>query len=357
MGSTNEGSSSGRSRRGLALALASLALAAGGSLVFVDGDPGDEQAAVPETQAPPVTVPVDAAPAPLVEPAPDADEPVARVARLLGPSVVQVETDLGQGSGVVYADGLIMTNHHVIAGTSQVQVRLADGRVIPAELVGSDQRIDIAVLRVGAVDDLPPATLALDDELAVGQLVVAIGSPFQLQQTVTSGVVSALNRPVPNDVGNANAMIQTDTAINPGNSGGALADRDGRVVGINTSGRTDGSSNSNIGIGFAVPIHTALATADRLVAGSSMNPGLLGISAAAEESSTEVGVLIGEVTPNSPAANAGIQPGDRIVAIDGVSVPSSDVLGAMVQSHFVGESIELTVRSDGAEKTVTIVLG
>lgn len=310
-------------------------------------DSRDAAAVAPPTPVAPLGEPAVSAPA----------EPVAEVAALLGPSVVQVETNLGQGSGVVYADGFVMTNHHVVAGTSEVQVRLADGRLLPAELVGSDQRIDIAVLRIGPVVDLPVAQLAPAGSLQVGHMVVAIGSPFQLQQTVTSGVVSALNRPVPNDVGTANAMIQTDTAINPGNSGGALADRQGRVVGINTSGRTDGESNSNIGIGFAVPIQTALETADRLVAGASMQPGVLGIAPDPSPSSTDVGVLVAEVTAESPAQLAGIEVGDRIVSIDGLAVPSADTLGAIIQSRFEGETIELVVSSGGVERSVSVALG
>lgn len=285
----------------------------------------------------------------------EVDEPVGFVAQRLGPSVVQVETDQGQGSGVVFRDGLILTNNHVIAGTSGVQVRLADGRVVAAELVGSDERIDIAVLRVGDVPNLPVAELALDGDLDVGHLVVAIGSPFQLQQTVTSGVVSAINRPVPNGVLGSNAMIQTDTAINPGNSGGALADRQGRVVGINTSGRTDGASNSNIGIGFAVPIETAVATADRLLAGESMSPGVLGISPNGADSSA-IGVLIDRVEPGSAAERAGLVAGDRVISIDGLPVPSADVLAAIVQNHFGGDAVVVIVDRDGSTELLDVVL-
>lgn len=335
-------------------AVVALGAIGGGALFFENrSNPVTSATAVPapplEFNAPLMTIP----PAPV---SPTVTEPVAEVARVLGPSVVQVETDQGQGSGVVFREGLILTNNHVIDGTSQVQVRLADGRVVAAELVGRDARIDIAVLRVGEVDDLPVAELALDGELGVGHLVVAIGSPFQLQQTVTAGVVSAINRPVPNDVAGANAMIQTDTAINPGNSGGALADRLGRVVGINTSGRTDGNSNSNIGIGFAVPIETAVATADRLLAGESMAPGVLGVSPGAGESSTSVGVLLGEVSEGGAAAAAGLEPGDRIVSIDGVAVPSAEVLVAIVQNHFAGDELELEVDRAGEDLLLSVIL-
>ncbi len=278
--------------------------------------------------------------------------PAAIVAQTLGPSVVQIETNLGLGSGVVYADGMILTNDHVISGASQIQVRSDDGRAFVAELVGSDPRNDIAVLSVGADAALPVATLA-DGDLQVGQTAIAIGSPFQLQQTVTAGIVSALDRPVPNDVGGFDAMIQTDTAINPGNSGGALADRDGRVIGINTSIRTDGTSNGNVGIGFAVPISTALDVANRIVSGEPLEPGVLGISGGGADD--EVGVLVNEVTPGSGASHAGIQVGDRILTIDGAPVSSFAELAGLVQSSFSGDAVELVVLRGSASDPLSVV--
>ena len=182
-----------------------------------------------------------------------AEAPASLVARVLGPSVVQIRTDFGLGSGVIYRDGYILTNNHVVEDAELLSVRLSTGETFDAELVGSDASKDLAVLSVGE-RDLPVADLALDSKVQVGQVAVAIGSPFDLQQTVTAGIVSAVNRPVPSRTPRVYvAMIQTDAPINPGNSGGALANRNGELVGINASIRTDGTSNSNVGIGFAVP--------------------------------------------------------------------------------------------------------
>ncbi len=280
-------------------------------------------------------------------------EPAAAVARMLGPSVVQVETDLGQGSGVVYDDGLLLTNHHVIQGASQVRIRTAAGRVVDVEVLGSDPRNDIAVL-AAADSALPAAAIGSSAELEVGQLTVAIGSPFQLQQTVTAGIVSSINRPVPNLAGGISAMIQTDAPINPGNSGGALANRNGELVGINTSIRTDGTSNSNVGIGFAVPIDTAIEVADRIVAGDSLEPGVLGVTGDGQDGN--VGVLIAEVVPGSGAAAAGVQPGDRVLTVDEAPVTNIGELVGLIQSHFSGDTVELEIQRGDMTLTVEATL-
>ncbi|MET0693974.1 MAG: trypsin-like peptidase domain-containing protein [Propionibacteriaceae bacterium] len=178
------------------------------------------------------------------------------------PSVVQVRTDQGSGSGVVMDDrGHVLTNHHVVAGASRVSLVLSTGDRVTADVIGSDRDNDIAVLRVRN-GDLPAATLGVSADLRIGQSVIAVGSPLGLTGTVTSGVVSALDRR-----GTAEAMIQTDASINPGNSGGPLVDLEGRVVGINTSIATlGGRSSGNIGIGFAVPIDRAADVAQGILA-------------------------------------------------------------------------------------------
>ncbi len=280
-------------------------------------------------------------------------EPVADVAKILGPSVVQVETNLGQGSGVVFDEGLLLTNHHVVADSSAVRVRTSDGRVIEAEVLGSDPRNDIAVLAVegGA---LTVATIGSSADIEVGELTVAIGSPFQLQQTVTSGIVSSLNRPVPNLGGSVSAMIQTDAPINPGNSGGALANRNGELIGINTSIRTDGLSNTNLGIGFAVPIDTAVAVAERIVAGDSLEPGVLGVEGRRQDDG--LGVPIAQVTPDSGADAAGVLAGDRVLTIDGAPVTDIVELTGLVQSKFDGDQVELEIDRNGERLTVTATL-
>ncbi len=290
-----------------------------------------------------------------VPPAPASTDPVAVVAAALAPSVLQVETDAGLGSGVVYADGLILTNNHVIENASEIRVRTSDGLTFDAELLGADPRNDIAVLSVGPASGLPVAALATNSNLDVGQIAVAIGSPFQLSQTVTAGIVSAVNRPVANQVGGFNAMIQTDAPINPGNSGGALADGSGRVIGINTSIRTDGTSNGNLGIGFAVPIDTAIGVANRITGGASLDAGVLGV-ASASEPDNQVGVVIGDVVDGGAAAEAGLVSGDRVISIDGAPVTNFGEVVGLVQSKFTGETIDIDIVRGGATLTLTAIL-
>ena len=284
--------------------------------------------------------------APDVVPIPDSApaigvEPAADVARIIGPSVVQVETNFGQGSGVVYANDLILTNQHVIDGADDVRIRTEDGRVFDVEVLGADARNDIAVLSAPG-SDLPVATIGSSAALEPGQLTVAIGSPFQLQQTVTAGIVSSVNRPVPNIEGGVSAMIQTDAPINPGNSGGALANRNGELIGINASIRTDGTGNSNVGIGFAIPIDTAVEVAQRIVNGDSLDRGVLGVSSGGTQD-LDVGVPISEVTAGSGADIGGIELDDRILTIDGVPVSNIGELTGLVQSHFSGDVVELEI--------------
>ncbi|MEM9135280.1 MAG: trypsin-like peptidase domain-containing protein [Actinomycetota bacterium] len=280
-------------------------------------------------------------------------EPAAAVAASLGPAVVQVETNFGQGSGVVYEEGLILTNHHVIEGAETVRVRTSDGRVFDTEVLGSDPRNDIAVLAAPGAD-IPVAAIGSADVLQPGQITVAIGSPFRLQQTVTAGIVSSVNRPVPNQDGTVTAMIQTDAPINPGNSGGALANVDGEVVGINTSIRTDGTTNANIGIGFAVPIETAIEVAERIQSGESLEPGVLGVSGALNDD--DLGVPLDEIVPDSAADSAGLEVGDRVLSIDGVPVTSIEELAGLIQTHFTGEVIELEVLRGTDRLTVQATL-
>ena len=285
----------------------------------------------------------------------DTAEPAAFVASLLGPSVVQINTDRGLGSGVIFDDGLIMTNNHVIENATRLSVRLSDGRSLAAEVIGSDPRTDIAVVSIGTGHGAVAAELALDGELEVGQYTVAIGSPFDLQQTVTSGIVSAVNRPVYNGAG-WNAMVQTDAAINPGNSGGALADRQGRVIGINTAIQTDGVSSTNAGIGFAMPITTAYDIATRILNGDPLDPGFLGIGGEAP-GEDELGVSVAEVTAGAAADLAGIQPGDRVLSLDGAPVGSFEELAGLIQTSFPGDEVVLEIVRDGETIEISVVLG
>ncbi|HVM35494.1 MAG TPA: trypsin-like peptidase domain-containing protein [Actinomycetota bacterium] len=292
-----------------------------------------------------------AAPAPL----PDevaADEPVAAIAERVLPSVVQIDTGFGVGAGVIYdADGLIITAAHVVEGANVVDVRLSTGRRIEGRVLGSDPNSDIAVVRADA-SNLPAATLA-EDEPTVGQLAVAIGSPFGLESTVTAGVVSAVNRAVQRPDGTFQTMVQTDAPINPGNSGGALVDRTGRVIGINDAIRT--TTGGNQGVGFAVPIDVVRWVADRIINGEPVEPAMLGVSGGPVPDG-RAGALVTQVIPGSPADDAGIREGDVITTIDGTFVESMEDLAAVIRSIPPGEEVTLEVERDDATLELTTTL-
>jgi len=281
-------------------------------------------------------------------------EPVAAVAAAVAPAVVQLETGTGLGSGIIYdADGLILTAAHVVAGESTVTVRLADGTVLDGEVVGTDPGTDIGVVRVHSDKKLPAATLATGVPLQVGQLAVAIGSPFGLDQTVTSGVVSAIDRPMPTLDG-AIGMIQTDAPINPGNSGGALADRMGRIIGVNDQIQTD--SGGNVGVGFAIPIDVASEVAQELVAGQPIEHAFLGVQTS-DAAGDNGGALVVQVQSGSPADDAGVERGDRITAVDGAPVRTATDLVAKIRGANPGDEVTLTIDRDGNEQTATVTLG
>lgn len=308
----------------------------------------------------PTTVPVvatDDTPTPRLEPAaPSAENPAAFVADDLGPSVVQVRTNFGTGSGVVYREGgYIMTNNHVIENATDIGVIDFQGRALNATLIGADPRADIAVIQVDGLD-LPVADLALGQELSVGQTAIAIGSPFDLTRTVTAGIISALNRPLENQGSGFTSMIQTDAPINPGNSGGPLANRLGEVIGINTAIRTDGVSNSNVGVGFAVPIDTAHRVAERIVAGESLEPGFLGVGRG-QSAIGEVGVVIEDITAGSGAEDAGLQSGDRVLTVNGAPVTDFIELAGLISNNFPGDQIELEIFRGEQPLTITATLG
>jgi S1-C subfamily serine protease len=326
--------------RRVALVLLIPLLIAAGFLVgrtSVEDDPSTTRA--PGEQG----APRAAAPAPLPEDV-AGEEPVAAVAQAVLPSVVQIGVPgSGLGSGVIYdADGLIMTAAHVVEGTDVVDVRLSDGSRLEGRVVGSDPNSDIAVVRVDE-SGLPAAALS-DEDPVVGQLAVAIGSPFGLESTVTSGVISAVSRAVQRPDGTFQTMIQTDAPINPGNSGGALVDRRGRVIGINDAIRT--TTGGNVGVGFAVPIDVAQWVAQQLVAGKTVEPAMLGISGGPVRDG-RAGALVTQVIAGSPAARAGVQEGDVITAIDGTLVESMEDLAAEIRSMPPGEEVTLTIDRDG----------
>jgi S1-C subfamily serine protease len=282
-------------------------------------------------------------------------EPVAAVAQMVSPSVVQIETNEGLGSGVYYdTSGLIMTNAHVVGTEKSVTVRTADGTAVQGQVLGADTGTDIAVVRATGLN-VPAATLATASKPAVGQIAVAVGSPYGLDQTVTSGIVSAVNRPVDNDKGVVVNMIQTDASINPGNSGGALANRDGQIIGINTA--IFSQTGENTGIGFAIPITTAKKAADQLVNGQSVAKAGLGLSGPSSTPNGDAGAYVQSVTSGGAADRAGIKDGDLIVSVDGTPIRSFDELRGLISAHSPGETVTITLVRDGQRTDVQVTLG
>ena len=259
------------------------------------------------------------------------------------------------GSGFVIDDkGHVVTNQHVVDGAESVTVRFADGDEVAARVVGADASADVAVLELENVpSDLHPLQLGSSETLKIGDLVVAIGSPFGLQGTVTTGIVSALHRELTAPDGfTIDGAIQTDAAINPGNSGGPLLDDNGRVVGINSQIASE--SGGNDGIGYAVPIESARKVADALIAGKTIEHAFLGVRLGESDSG---GASVVEVTSGSPADEAGLQQGDVIVKIAGEDVQSGDDVRRAVAAHQPGDEVQLTVRRNGETQQLTVKLG
>lgn len=291
-------------------------------------------------------------------------EPVAAVAELLTPSVVRIDTDFGLGSGIVWdaEEGYIITNDHVVGSVSSVDVQFEDGLEVEGVVVGGDPARDVAVVRVDSDEvDLVAATFAGIDTVEVGQLAVAVGHPFGLEQSVTAGVVSVadwvnrqggsdLRAPVPV------RMIQTDAPINPGNSGGALADRHGRVIGMNTSIFTGGFSQDNAGVGFAVPSDTVLLIATRIVNGESLDLGYIGVEGVSLTDGTP-GAIVRFVADGSPAGLGGIMVDDLIVAVNGRAIMSMEGLSADVKLYRPGEIIQVEVIRDGNRIVLEVEAG
>ncbi len=281
-------------------------------------------------------------------------EPVADVAAALSKSVVQLQTDAGLGSGVIYdPNGYIVTAGHVVEGASRVMVRLADGDQMEGRVVGVDKGADVGVVKIDA-SGLPAASMALDVQLRVGQMAIAIGSPWGLDQTVTAGVISSVQRSLVGPDGVVRNMIQTDAPINPGNSGGALADRSGQVIGISDSIFTQ--SGGNEGVGFAIPIKTALTVAQQLAAGQQVQVAYLGVLGT-EPTSGPAGALITEVVAGGPAQAAGIQVNDLITHYNNEAVASFVDLAGDVRSSQPGDQVTLTVIRASQTITVQVTLG
>jgi S1-C subfamily serine protease len=301
---------------------------------------------------------------------------IADVARRVGPAVVSIAVktpdEFAIGSGVVIdADGDVLTNNHVVAaaadGKGDIVVTFSNEATARAKIVGRDPTSDLAVIKVPN-DQLTVARLGNSDQLAVGDPVIAIGSPLGLQGTVTEGIVSALNRPVHagSDDGSADAYldaIQTDAAINPGNSGGALVNASGAVVGINSAGRFSASDGSGgqipiSGIGYAIPINYARKIALELIHTGQAAHASLGAQGITALSGLDVGAYIKQVSPHGAADKAGLKPGDVVIAADGQVVQAFDQLIVIVQQHKPGDRIEVTYypKNSKAKRTVTVTL-
>ena len=375
--------------------------------------------AVVDHSAPPAQVPAAARvgnPAPATAPiagqqaSVTAPGSVEQVSAKVLPSVVKIQIDSGQereeGSGIVLSsDGLILTNNHVVAavaqtatdqgqatdqgpaaddggpygqlpggrstgggGGVQATVTLSDGRTAPFTVVGADPADDIAVIRVQNLSGLTPISIGSSKDLKVGQNVVAVGSPLGLQGTVTTGIISALNRPVATgdeQTGQHSVMsaIQTDAAINPGNSGGALVDMNGDLIGVNSAiasmgGGQDspGAQAGSIGLGFAIPVDQAKRIADELVATGTVQRASLGVKLSSDDSGH--GAMVAAVVEGSPAATAGLPKGAVITKVDDRVIDGPEALVAAINSKAPGDTVALTYNdSSGSAQTAQVTLG
>ncbi|MGM1059772.1 trypsin-like peptidase domain-containing protein [Saccharothrix sp. Mg75] len=348
-----------RGRGKVVAGVAALVLAVGGVAGGVGGYVGYEAA----DRSGPVANALNQAP-PAQRTGAAAEGSIEQVAQKVLPTVVQVQVSGGAGSGfVLSSDGLVLTNNHVVesaAGGGPIKVQLQDGRSFDARIVGRDPTSDLAVVKAEDVDDLPVAELGNSSDLRIGQQVVAVGSPFDLNGTVTSGIVSSLNRPVRagGEQGTQATVlnaIQTDAAINPGNSGGPLVNMQGQVVGINSAIYSPNSGQSaqggSVGIGFAIPVDQARRTAKELSETGKATQTVLGVSVGDDE---DGGALVREVTAGGAAEAAGVKAGDVITRFGDRPIDSSDALVAAVRSRAPGEKVQLTI---GRDRTVEVTLG
>jgi putative serine protease PepD len=320
------------------------------------------------------------------EKAPDGS--VQKVAAEVLPSVVSITVAQGNGSGdegtgiILTSDGEIMTNNHVVAaaagGQGSISVTFNDGKTVQASILGRDTVTDLAVIKAQNVSGAQPAQLGSSGALRVGQSVVAIGSPLGLSGTVTTGIVSALNRPVatsdseggggqdPNATSQATVIdaIQTDAAINPGNSGGALVNMNGQVVGINQSiasvpGADQSTQSGSIGLGFAIPIDEARPVVTQLIKSGKATHAQIGVkvTSAANSVGVPTGARLVSVDSAEPGAKAGLKAGDIITKLDSREIDSDDALIAAVRSHRPGDTVTLTYTRNGSTHTTRVTLG
>jgi serine protease Do len=269
----------------------------------------------------------------------------------------------GLGSGIIVSgDGYILTNHHVIDGAEEITIVLSDKRAYPARVVGSDPPSDLAVLKVDQ-SNLPVLSMGNSDAARIGDVVLAIGNPLGLEQTVTAGIISAKGRTTGLSDGSFEDFIQTDAPINQGNSGGALINTAGELVGINS--QILSPTGGNIGIGFAIPVNMARSVMDQLVQGGEVRRGSLGVTIQAVTSDIAAslglqevrGALVTSVLPGSPAARAGLRQGDVIMAFNGTAINDANSLRNAVARSQPGTQVTLTVRRQGGEQQLQVTLG
>ncbi|WP_293782387.1 S1C family serine protease [uncultured Aeromicrobium sp.] len=300
---------------------------------------------------------------------------IEQVAQKLMPSVVQINFvgggEGGSGTGIIISeDGQILTNNHVVEAAADggiLTVSFNDGTNAEATIIGRDPATDIAVIQAEGVSGLVPAEFGRSSEVRVGQEVVAIGSPFGLESTVTQGIVSALNRPVSpgsqssdSDTITTFPAIQTDAAINPGNSGGPLVDLEGRVIGINSAIRSSGLEGGSIGLGFAIPSDLARNVAAQILDGRTVEHARIGITvqnATGEDQITGIGARVAAVEPGGPGDEAGLREGDIVTRVDEHPVASNQALIATIRGYQPGDEVTLTILRDGRQEQVQVTLG
>ncbi|PID96825.1 MAG: peptidase S1 [Actinomycetales bacterium] len=355
---------SSRSRRGgAAAAAAGIGLVAG----LVGGGAAtlliDRPASSPEST---VTGPSIVAPSPAGVPAPRPDGSIAAIAAEALPSVVTVQTQSAAGAGtgsgfVIDDDGHVLTNNHVVADQTSIVVVTHDGRELDATVVGRDASYDVAVLQVSA-RDVDPLPWGQSSGVVVGDPVVAVGAPLGFGSTVTSGIVSAVNRPVATGGGDDETSyinaIQTDAAINPGNSGGPLLDAAGHVVGINSAiargPGTLGPASGNIGVGFAIPSDQAVKTARQLIATGTATHPIMGI--VIDLAHVGKGVRVGDVSPGGPADEVGVRAGDVIVEFEDKRMTTVAHLVVAIRARDVGDTVRVGVQRAGQELDFAVTL-
>jgi len=285
----------------------------------------------------------------------DSNLSVQSIYRLTYKGVVEITASQGQGSGFVYdGNGHIVTNAHVVEGASSVSVKFWNGKSYTAQAVGIDASTDLAVLKVNApVSEVFRLSLGDSSKLAVGDSVVAIGSPFGLEGTVTSGIVSALHREMtsPNHFAIDNS-IQTDAAINHGNSGGPLLSSQGKVVGVTS--QIESNSGGNEGVGFAIPSNTVSSIAAQLISNGKAEHAFLGV--VLRDSSSQTGAAISQVRAGTPAAKANLRAGDVVTAAAGKPIASASELRAVINAHRPGDAISVTYTRGGQSHTVKVTL-